>query len=105
MKANKGAPLPGRLFFVLAVLVPLLSQVQSGNAQSAAPPNIIVVMADDHAQWALGAYGLDQLDTPNIDWLAAQGVLFEDAMSPAPRMFAGASQFLHGQDAVSARCT
>jgi arylsulfatase A-like enzyme len=48
------------------------------------PPNIIVVMGDDHAQWAVGAYGLDALDTPNIDWLAEQGVLFANAMSPAP---------------------
>jgi arylsulfatase A-like enzyme len=48
------------------------------------PPNIIVVMGDDHAQWAVGAYGLDALDTPNIDWLAERGVLFENAMSPAP---------------------
>ena len=41
-------------------------------------------MGDDHAQWALGAYGLEQIDTPNIDWLADQGILFENAMSPAP---------------------
>ena len=70
MKANKGAPYRGRFFYVLVVLVPLLSPVQYGNAQSAARLNIVVVMADDHAQWALGAYGLDQIDTPNIDWLA-----------------------------------
>jgi arylsulfatase A-like enzyme len=48
------------------------------------PPNIIVIMADDHAQWATGAYGLETLDTPNIDWLAERGVFFTNAMSPAP---------------------
>lgn len=97
MKANKGAPYRGRLFFVLVVLVPLLSPVQSGNAQSAARPNIVVVMADDHAQWALGAYGLDQIDTPNIDWLADQGVLFENAMTPAPVCSAARASFYTGK--------
>ncbi len=38
-------------------------------------PNIIVVMSDDHGQWALGAYGLKHIDTPNLDWLADRGVL------------------------------
>ncbi|RLA33075.1 MAG: sulfatase [Gammaproteobacteria bacterium] len=97
MKANKGAPYRGRLFFVLVVLVPLLSPVQSGNAQSAARPNIVVVMADDHAQWALGAYGLNQIDTPNIDWLADQGVLFENAMSPAPVCSPARASFYTGK--------
>lgn len=66
--------------FALALL--LCSTIAFGQSQE--PPNIIVVMTDDHAQWALGAYGLTQIDTPNIDWLAEQGVLFENAMSPAP---------------------
>lgn len=80
MTARKvGAPLRrGRLFFAL-----LLAQL-ADPASAAERPNIIVVMADDHAQWALGAYGLQQMHTPNIDWLAREGVLFENAMSPAP---------------------
>ncbi len=51
---------------------------------SASRPNIIVVMGDDHAQWAMGAYGLKQIDTPNLDWIAKRGVVFANAMSPAP---------------------
>lgn len=67
-------------------LILLLGMAISTSAygQSEERPHIIVVMADDHAQWALGAYGLSQIDTPNIDWLAEKGVLFENAMSPAP---------------------
>ncbi len=48
----------------------------------AAPPNILFLMADDHAAHALGAYGgrLAQLDpTPVLDRLAADGMLFENA--------------------------
>ncbi len=61
------------------------------------PPNIIVIMADDHAQWALGAYGLAELHTPNIDWLAAEGVQFANAMSPAPVCSAARASFYTGK--------
>ncbi|MFT5142137.1 MAG: arylsulfatase A-like enzyme [Rhodothermales bacterium] len=45
-------------------------------------PNIIFVFSDDHAAQAVGAYGglLASLDpTPNIDRLAAEGMLFRSA--------------------------
>ena len=95
MKANKGAPIGERLFFVLGIGLMLgLSPLQ---AAAEGPPNIIVVMADDHGQWALGSYGLEQLDTPNIDFLADQGVLFENAMSPAPVCSAARASFHTGK--------
>lgn len=97
MKTGKGAPCKGRLFFTLAFLVTFSLPADPLIAQSAAPPNIVVVMADDHAQWALGAYGLDQLDTPNIDWLADQGVKFENAMSPAPVCSPARASFYTGK--------
>jgi len=56
----------------------------SEDQPSTRPPNIIVVMGDDHAQWAMGAYGLDAIATPNLDWIAERGVIFQNAMSPAP---------------------
>ncbi|MCP4311593.1 MAG: sulfatase-like hydrolase/transferase, partial [Bacteroidetes bacterium] len=45
-------------------------------------PNIIFIMADDHTSQAFGVYGsrLAELDpTPNIDRLAHEGILFENA--------------------------
>ncbi|MEM7503160.1 MAG: sulfatase-like hydrolase/transferase [Pseudomonadota bacterium] len=60
-------------------------------------PNIIVIMADDHAQWALGAYGLNEIDTPSIDWLAAEGAQFANAMSPAPVCSAARASFYTGK--------
>ena len=54
-------------------------------------------MADDHAQWAVGAYGLEEIDTPNIDWLAQRGVLFANAMSPAPVCSAARASFYTGK--------
>jgi choline-sulfatase len=84
MNDFKGALSTERLFFICAIA--LVFSVAPCVVMGAPDdrPNIVVVMGDDHAQWALGAYGLDQIDTPNIDWLADQGVLFENAMTPAP---------------------
>ncbi|MGI9272850.1 MAG: sulfatase family protein [Woeseiaceae bacterium] len=95
MKARKGAPSRGRLFFALTLLLAL--GLATSHARADDRPNIIVVMADDHAQWALGAYGLEQIDTPNIDWLADQGVRFENAMSPAPVCSAARASFYTGK--------
>ncbi|AFV00433.1 sulfatase family protein [Simiduia agarivorans] len=42
-------------------------------------PNIIFMMSDDHAYQAISAYGSELIDTPNIDQLAAEGMLFTRA--------------------------
>ena len=41
-------------------------------------PNIVVVMSDDHAAHAIGAYGSRVARTPQLDRLAAEGMLFEN---------------------------
>lgn len=47
-------------------------------------PNIVLIMADDLGWKDLHCYGNEKLDTPNIDRLATQGLLFTDAYSAAP---------------------
>ena len=45
-------------------------------------PNILFIFTDDHAPHAIGAYGgwLQDIDpTPNIDQLAAEGMLFQNS--------------------------
>jgi choline-sulfatase len=48
------------------------------------PPNILIILTDQLAQRAVGAYGDAQRRTPNIDLLAARGVRFADAYTPTP---------------------
>jgi arylsulfatase A-like enzyme len=42
-------------------------------------PNIVFIYSDDHAAAAVGAYDSKIIDTPNIDRIAEEGVVFENA--------------------------
>ncbi len=53
-----------------------LASCQSGPEKAATPPNIIFIMSDDHAYQAISAYGHGLNQTPNIDRLAQEGVMF-----------------------------
>jgi len=43
------------------------------------PPNIIFIMTDDHAYQAISAYGSEINQTPNIDRIAEEGMVFNRA--------------------------
>ena len=44
------------------------------SGQNEKPPNVMLILADDLAFSDLGAYG-SEIDTPNLDQLAAEGLL------------------------------
>lgn len=48
------------------------------------PQNLVIIMSDEHSRATAGCYGHDFVTTPNIDRLAAQGTLFEQAYTPCP---------------------
>ena len=63
----------------LLLILPLLIAGCSQQQESAAPPNIIFIMADDHAYQAISAYSDHLMQTPNIDRIASEGMLFTNA--------------------------
>ncbi len=46
--------------------------------------NIILIVNDDLAQWALGSYGDTDAQAPTLDYLAATGVQMDNAFTPTP---------------------
>jgi len=48
------------------------------------PPNILVIMSDEHNASVAGCYGSKLARTPNLDRLAERGVVFESAYTPSP---------------------
>ena len=57
---------------------------QQPSVQPQKSPNIVLIMADDLGWKDLHCYGNEKLDTPNLDRLAKQGLLFTDAYSASP---------------------
>jgi arylsulfatase/uncharacterized sulfatase len=66
------------LVLFLALLLPLASTAQPAESPSKdAPPNIVLILADDLGFSDFGAYG-SEVSTPNIDALADRGVVFSN---------------------------
>ena len=59
-------------------------------------PNILVVMADQLAPAFLPAYGHPIVKTPNIDRLATEGVVFENAYCASPLCSPSRASFMTG---------
>lgn len=59
-------------------------------------PNILLFVTDDHGQWASGPYGNQEVVTPNLDRLAASGVVMENAFTPTPVCSAARASLLTG---------
>ena len=64
-------------------------------------PNILWVTSEDNSHHWLGCYGNDQVSTPNIDQLAADGVRYEFAYSNAPVCAVARSTLITGRYACS----
>jgi arylsulfatase A-like enzyme len=47
------------------------------------PPNVVIILADDVGYGDLSCYGATQVQTPNLDRLAARGMRFTDGHSPS----------------------
>ena len=76
----------------LGVSAPVLAQAP------ATKPNIVVIMGDDIGMWNIGAYhrGMMAGRTPNLDKIAAEGMLFTDYYAEAS-CTAGRANFITGE--------
>ncbi|MFW6308788.1 MAG: sulfatase [bacterium] len=58
-------------------------------------PNILLAIADDASH--MGAYGYDFVNTPNFDWVAKEGILFENAFTGNPKCAPSRASLLTGK--------
>jgi len=61
-------------------------------------PNILLIMTDQHRFDCLGCYGNEQIETPNIDWIASKGTIFNNAYTPSPSCIPARASLMTGQD-------
>src|SRR6058998_1734680 len=85
-----------RLLILVALFTVAALTATSASAQP--KPNIVVIMGDDIGIWNIGAYhrGMMAGRTPNLDKLAAEGMLFTDSYAEAS-CTAGRAAFVTGE--------
>jgi arylsulfatase A-like enzyme len=103
--ASDGMPIPGwykrsRAALIGATALMSVAMFDPAHAQAPSPqrPNIVVIMGDDIGIWNIGAYhrGMMAGRTPNLDKIAAEGMLFTDYYAEAS-CTAGRANFITGQ--------
>ena len=72
------------LFILTFLFLTVLPSCKNQNADNSGKPNIIFIMADDLGYGELGSYGQKKIETPNIDKLAENGMIFTQHYSGAP---------------------
>ncbi len=61
----------------MITILSLVTAIMVGSVTAyAARPNVIVIFADDQGYGDLGCYGSPNIETPNIDRMAAEGIRF-----------------------------
>ncbi len=82
----------------LVSLAIILGLFVSGGAHAADKPNFLIIWGDDVGYWNISAYnqGMMGYETPNIDRIASEGMLFTDAYGEQS-CTAGRAAFITGQ--------
>jgi len=83
------------VLFCAAVCCPILGA--ASEARAARRPNIVLIFADDLGWADVGYQGATYYETPNIDRLARQGMVFTDAYANAANCAPSRACLLSGQ--------
>jgi arylsulfatase A-like enzyme len=91
-------PMSSSKLLTLALVLVAALTVAMPVAQAQPKPNVVVIMGDDIGMWNIGAYhrGMMAGRTPNLDKIAAEGMLFTDYYAEAS-CTAGRANFITGQ--------
>src|SRR5687767_11970955 len=70
-------------------------------AADKAPPNVLVVLSDDHAAAHLGCYGNADIKTPNFDAFAREATRFDRAYVTSPQCVPSRASIMTGRSPVA----
>ena len=73
-----------RFFFHLLAFLFLSCNADVKIIKSGSKPNIIYILADDLGYGDIGVYGQEKIETPNLDELARNGMIFTQHYTGAP---------------------
>ena len=92
--------------FILSLLIILLifGCNKKNEVKENTKPNVLFIIADD-LNCDLGSYGHPQVISPNIDKLASQGILFENAHNQYPLCGPSRASFMTGMYADQTKMT
>ena len=68
-----------KLCIATVIILSARMPVPAGESGEKAPPNVIVIMADDIGAEGLACYGSEIYTTPNLDRMAVEGMQFNNA--------------------------
>jgi uncharacterized sulfatase len=88
---------PRRYLWLLLVALALGAVVRPTPAAEPDRLNLIAIVTDDQARWALSAYGNKECPTPNMDRLAREGARFLNAFCPTPVCSPSRASYLTGR--------
>ena len=81
------------LIFVTLILISC-----QRNNKSKTKPNILIAIADDQSYPHTGIYGFSEIKTPAFDYVARNGVLFNNAFVAAPGCSPSRAAMLTGKN-------
>lgn len=68
-------------------------------------PNILLILSDDHSAFATASYGNTDVQTPNLDRFAGEGVQFNRAYASSPQSVPARASIFTGRSPVAVNMT
>lgn len=87
---------------VISLMVSCKGKMEQKPHEVVVKPNIIYILADDLGYGEIGVFGQEKIETPNIDALAREGMIFTQHYTSAPVCAPARYMFLTGRHSGNA---
>src|SRR5690242_13508045 len=89
----------------LRLLITAAALVACGAAGAADRPNILFVLSDDHSYPHVGCYGNPDIQTPNLDRFASEGLRFDRTYVACPQCVPSRAAIMSGRSPIAIQMT